>query len=120
MKPPPWDEDEGKRLKRAALKRIAERNAAWMAAAKKYVRDYVPWGARVTGEEINRLVVESGIGKPNHHNTWGALVNSLIACGLLVEAKDAKGGKIEVPMRVPRSHARKTTVYVRKGPPWAI
>lgn len=58
-----------------------------------------------TGEEI-RLRLESSIGRPHHHNAWGAIINQAVRRGLLRKTGEYR------QMSTIKSHARATPVYV--------
>jgi hypothetical protein len=66
----------------------------------------LPPGSELIGEDIRRLCAAEGI-RPHHPNAWGPFVNQLIRTGRIVATGQG-------PMRDPRSHARKTTVYRKK------
>ena len=58
-----------------------------------------------TAEHI-RLQIEKKIGNPHHHNAWGALIMKAVKRGIIINTGEY------VPMKTPRSHARRTPVYV--------
>ena len=86
-----------------ALERVSEHAGTdWNSAALNAIRRLK--GQEVTGEDI-RLYAEPQIGKPPHHNAWGALIRTAKHQNLLVAT-----GRWQ-PMRTPKSHARPTPVY---------
>jgi len=92
-----------KEAKTNALQRVADNSWPWIDRAKN--RMLVLSSRREwTGEDI-RLAIEEQIGKPHHHNAWGALISSAIRDKLIIPT-----GKY-VAMRTVKSHARKTPVY---------
>lgn len=72
------------------------------------VVEQMPVGTEVTGEDIRTICADQGI-VPGHHNAWGAAVMACVKRELI-----AKTGEYR-KMRDPRSHARETPVYTRKG-----
>jgi hypothetical protein len=61
-----------------------------------------------TGESI-RILVEPRIGKPHHHNAWGAVVRTAIKRGFITFANRYE------QMKTSKSHARRTPVYYCNG-----
>ncbi len=57
-----------------------------------------------TGEDI-RNVLEQTVGRPHHHNAWGALISAAIKKNLIKATGEYRA------MEGPLSHARKTPVY---------
>lgn len=62
-------------------------------------------GQELTGEDVRLVLSEKGI-VPHHHNAWGALIMSAVKQKILVSTNKLK------TMKTPKSHARKTMVYV--------
>lgn len=85
----------------AALKSVS-RDGAWIESALDVIASM---RGEATGEQI-RLRCEPIIGTPQHHNAWGAVIRTAIGRGLIRFA-----GRYE-KMRTPRSHARRTPVYL--------
>lgn len=86
-----------------ALKKVADNSDDWMGKALSAMR-FLSVRREWTGEDI-RLTVEAVVGRPHHHNAWGALINQAVRTGLIVRT-----GK-HAPMRELKSHARQTPVY---------
>ncbi len=89
-------------MRDAALARVWFHGEDYISAALYHIRDLR--GREMTGEDV-RLHVESLIGAPHHHNTWGAIINVCVRRGLL-----NKTGKT-TQMRTLKSHARTTPIY---------
>ena len=85
-----------------ALERV--RRDEFQEKALAVIESLIP-GDEVTGEDI-RLTCEARGIEPHHHNAWGALVMYAVRKGYLSHT-----GRYE-PMKVSRSHARRTPVYV--------
>lgn len=62
-------------------------------------------GAHVTGEDI-RLICSARNIVPEHPNAWGGAIAGAIKAGQLVYVDSSR------QMSLPRSHARRTPVYV--------
>jgi len=86
-----------------ALEATLVANKLWV---KRAIAEVAVLDSRLqwTGEAV-RLIVGGRVGHPNHHNAWGALVSLAVKRGLLVPTGEL------VPMRTPKSHARRTPVY---------
>lgn len=93
---------DGEQLKEEALQRLENHNWDWMCYGLVAIRDR-DWG-EVTGEDL-RLKLLPLIGRPHHHNAWGALIHRAVKKGFLTPT-----GRFR-PMKQPRSHARMTPVY---------
>ena len=99
------DLDLGRQQRDEALAQVAENAMPYTEQAAQLIDQLNP-GTDWTGEDI-RIYIESKIGKPHHHNAWGAIINSAVRRKTLI-----KTGKYR-QMRAPKSHARATPVYVR-------
>lgn len=88
-----------------ALRRVAMHSGHYFDLAMCVVIS-LPTGWTGTGEDL-RLICLKSIGKPHHHNVFGALTNSAQRHGLLYDT-----GKIR-QMQEEQSHARKTGVWMR-------
>jgi len=89
-----------------ALSQVSENNEEWMIRALRILprlKDRYHNGA--TGEEIRLALVEL-VGPPKHHNAWGALIRTAVIHQILADTGEVS------QMRTPRSHARRTPVYV--------
>jgi hypothetical protein len=91
-------------LRDQALFQVAENSGSWMDLALQCVDCLVP--KEYTGEDI-RLIVERIIGKPHHHNAWGAVIRTSLKRNYIVATGEYRA------MKIIKSHARKTPVYRR-------
>lgn len=64
-----------------------------------------PVGEEVTGEDIRVKLSDAGT-TPGHHNAWGAAINAAVRRGYLKPTGQYVG------MVTPKSHARKTPLYI--------
>lgn len=87
-----------------ALDQVAENAGDFMTEAFEFIRKLQP--GEYTGEDIRLTCQHWGI-EPHHHNAWGALIVKCIKAGVLRNT-----GRRE-HMKSPKSHARKTDVYVK-------
>jgi len=97
--------EPAKEQKNLAIKQVADNAGDWMHQALSAMR-FLSKRRQWTGEDI-RLILEMTVGRPHHHNAWGALVNRAIQEKLIIPT-----GRY-VPMKTGKSHARKTPVYRR-------
>lgn len=89
--------------------RVLENTGSWSHRSRDLVMDTDELTGRLmTGEDI-RLYVAARVGSPHHHNAWGGLIMGLVRRKRLIEVDRVK-------MRQPRSHARKTPVYIVSVP----
>jgi hypothetical protein len=97
-------------LKQEGMDRVTASHKEWYENAKTYAETYIACvpGIEMTGEEITQAVSRA-LGNPSPY-IWGALTLSLIRGGYL----KATGKRVK--MLVPRSHARKTDVYMTCRP----
>lgn len=94
----------GEALRDAGCQAVLEHAGDWKDEARKV---FLAMGQQeLTGEDIRRECEARGV-RPHHANAWGAFVLGLVREGYLEST-----GRI-VPMRDPRSHARKTQLYRR-------
>jgi len=98
-----WSESEGAR--ESALKRVEVSAGDWFKFALASIPS-VELPEEFTGEQLRHIITES-IGRPHHHNVWGALTMQAVRRGLLF-----KTGR-RTKMQDRRSHARMTDVYTR-------
>lgn len=97
--------------KRAALQQVSDNAGDWMERCLACIRGLARAndGKTGTGEDV-RNYTEKKIGAPHHHNAWGAAISQAVREGLLVPTERY------VPMKGPKSHARKTPLYrLRSG-----
>jgi len=78
----------------------------WSEQALSRVRA-LPQGMEVTGEGVRANLIANGLGAPDHHNAWGAMLNAAIKKGYLVPTGEYRH------MTLARSHGRSTPVYRR-------
>ena len=85
-----------------ALDRVADNSGRYIDKAMRLIQamDSTP---RI-GEEI-RLEVEAEIGKPHHHNAWGAIIAQCTIKGILVKTG------VWRQMTTKASHARHSPEY---------
>ena len=88
-----------------ALAQVAENAMPYTKQAAQLIDRLNP-GTDWTGEDI-RIYIEGKIGKPHHHNAWGAIINSAVRRKTLIKTNQYR------QMKTPKSHARATPVYVR-------
>jgi hypothetical protein len=70
-----FDEEESKRRRDDGIALVADNGAGWHDRAM-YVIWHLPIGWTGIGEDIRKLVLESGAGPPHDPNCWGALIMS--------------------------------------------
>ena len=87
------------------MQQVAENARPYTQQAAELIARINP-GTEWTGEDI-RIHVESKIGKPHHHNAWGAIINTAVRGKVLVKTG------VYRKMKTPKSHARATPVYRR-------
>lgn len=85
---------------------LVEHGAPWFVKAMREMKR-IKTGWQGTGEDLRYRLLESGLGRPHHHNAWGRLIAMGIERGLLEPT-----GSV-TPMRQVSSHARKTQVLRR-------
>jgi hypothetical protein len=83
-----------------ALRRVG--SGSWSDFALEELRALQ--GLMGTAEDF-RLMISPIVGKPHHHNAWGALIKKAVSAGVLVPTGQHR------QMRTKRSHARQTPVY---------
>jgi len=93
--------------KEANLEAVAHNAGTWIARVIAAARDLAASrpGAFVTGETL-RQTLEPLIGAPHHHNAWGAAIATLVRSGTIKQT-----GRW-VPMKGPKSNARRTPEYI--------
>ncbi len=94
----------GARLRDKGIKTVTEHNESWMDLCVLAAEKFVAGQDTITGEDI-RFQCERTVGYPNHHNAWGALINTLLKREIIVATGEYR------PMRDDASHARSTPVY---------
>ena len=96
--------------KQVALRHVSENSGSWMdvflEGLEKMAR--ANDGMTVTGEKL-RMMLEPVVGAPHHHNAWGAAISLAVKKGYAVPTGQY------VAMRGPKSHARKTPVYMLRA-----
>ncbi len=94
----------GRKLRDKGIKTVKLHNESWMDLCILAAEKFVAGQATVTGEDI-RFQCMRTVGYPQHHNAWGALINTLVRRGVIVATGDYR------PMRDDTSHARQTPIY---------
>jgi hypothetical protein len=82
---------------------LANEREAWKARATAFLMRE-PVDAPFSIETL-RLALEPIVGRPHHHNTWGAMTNSWIRAGLIIPLE------LKEHMRTEKSHGRSTDLY---------
>jgi hypothetical protein len=102
-----FDAEKSTQNKEDGMKKVVGSNLSWVVAvhARLYKMSKEQAGDLFTGEDIRATLTEFGL-EPNHPNAWGALINGLIIKKVLIPTL------LYRPMKDPRSHARKTRVYM--------
>jgi len=95
----------GDKLRDEGMDRVLHDDFA--AEAFATIRAFIPVGEAVTGERVRKILTELDV-VPHDAHAWGALINQAIKGGLL----EPTG--VRVKMDDPRSHSRKTDVYIRR------
>lgn len=93
--------DDAIRARDDALGRVSRNAGSYTDRALEQIRTI---DGEFSGEDI-RLLVESRIGKPHHHNAWGAIIRTAIKQGAI-----QRTGRM-AQMNTRRSHARMTPTY---------
>jgi hypothetical protein len=87
----------------AGIGLVTAHNAAWMERALGATQQLAGSQRCMTGEEL-RVWLLPQVGRPKHHNAWGAMVRILKLRNLVLRVDHR-------PMRTPKSHARDTPVW---------
>ncbi len=91
-----------------ALERVLEPNEDWQTRCLAAIQR-LTWAHDFTGEDLRLHLIET-VGRPHHHNAWGALVRNAVSQDLI------RATGLWRPMRTKRSHTRRTPVYYRPHP----
>lgn len=102
------NDDDAKRDRDEALRRVAENTGPWHPQAMAMIQLKLR-GFTGTGEDIRTRLIMKGLSHPHHHNAWGALTNDALKKKILVPTGEMRH------MRGNRSHARRTPVYRVRG-----
>ena len=94
----------GEAARNQALDRVSKNSDSFMLDAVSEALD-LPQG-EYTGEDLRVLISNKGI-LPHHPNAWGAVIMTLVRCGVLT-----KTGSYS-KMKIKGSHARQTPVYFK-------
>lgn len=99
----------GQQLGIAGMQQVLSNNVRWSDTAIKLFDSLLhkTRGGHITGEGIRNVLLDHGLDHPNSPNAWGALTNALVRTGRIVH-----DGTSYEAMREPRSHGRRTPVYV--------
>lgn len=101
-----FDLPAGELARDTALVRAEAGAGDWFADAVAAF-PLLPLSDTFTGEDVRRVVLDR-LGKPRHHNAFGALINTLVRSGSIRRTGEYR------PMRDVRSHARRTPVYAKR------
>ena len=96
--------DSATALRDAALERVGEHNAGWLADAIALVPSVGRAIQPFTGEEL-RLALEAKLGLPNHRNVMGLVIRNCLRLQMIYPTGRYRH------MRTSLSHARKTPEY---------
>ena len=88
--------------KHEALERVERHAGPWFEHALDYIARLPDWMG--TGEDMRWLVTKA-LGKPHHHNAWGALIGQAVKRNMLAKTGERR------KMRGPKNNARETAVY---------
>jgi hypothetical protein len=93
--------------KEDGVKKVLTSNILWLEAVSAQLRKISKEreGEFLMGEDIRATLMDLGF-EPNHPNAWGAMINSLIKKKVLIPTDEYR------PTKDPRSHGRKTKVYI--------
>lgn len=100
------DLGKGRAARDAGLKRVGERGRIWINDAMEKVVLKLPRGWRGQMEDL-RVIIEDVIGKPHHHNIYGALTTRAIKGHVLHYTGETR------QMKRKSSHARNTRLLER-------
>ena len=98
------DQSTGEQLKEEGIAKALEGNEAAELCIAIWVTRHMK-GMAVTGEEI-RLAVADKCPRPRSGKAWGGIINGMVRHGLLLDTGTSR------KMRDPRSHARRTPVWI--------
>ena len=87
-----FDEEESKRRRDDGIALVADNGAGWQDRAM-YVIWHLPIGWTGIGEDIRKLVLESGIGPPHHPNCWGSLIMHATRCNVIKRTGEMRNAK---------------------------
>ena len=101
-----FHEAESKRRRDEGMTQATSRSSEWQERAM-WVIWKLPIGWTGIGEDIRKLVLESGAGPPHHHNCWGGLIMYAIRCKVIEKTGAMKSARIVT------SHARNCVILER-------
>lgn len=109
---------EGEKRKAAGMSAVKSSHSKWCKDARLAAELWLDTKIkeRVTGEDITEQIIDQvgdpvrDNGEPGHSNVFGSLTSRLIRDGWLLDVNE------KLPMRKPKSNARKTAVYVVERP----
>lgn len=85
------------------IAQVVQNNKDWIARGIKRLQGWR--GAEFTGEQVREWLIRQGFEEPTHPNAWGALINTAVRRGILVDTLRT------VKMTAKKSHARRTPVW---------
>ena len=100
------DPNEAKRLRDAALKRVADNGGDWREQA--LLRIVLIESFEGMGEDLKIILRRGGLPEPHHVNAWGDVIKEAIKQGVLIPTGKWAHSKL------PLSHARQNPVYRRR------
>jgi hypothetical protein len=91
----------------AAFRQLMKNGGTWHEIMIKVFKKHFPPGWVGTGEDIRIWAVNYGLPEPHIEKCWGSLTGALVKSGYLIAL-----GRTQ-PMKLAKSHGRKTPVYRR-------
>ena len=86
------------------LEQVATSHRSWMEAALSLMQAHPC--VETTGEQIAAWLVARGLPEPEKPHAWGSLINTLVRRQMIRDT-----GRVQ-RMQKPRSHARRTPVWM--------
>jgi len=96
----------GRAARDQALDQVRQNSGEWFGRALVIIAGLRGWSG--TAEDI-RMIVTPMIGRPHHHNVWGSLTSQAVKRELIFDTGAS------APMKLKKSKARRTPVYVSRG-----
>lgn len=99
---------EARAARDVAIGLVSDHSEPWMERALRMLPRVIPLGIPFTSEQIRLQLTEAGLEPPHHHNAWGALTMNAVRRGMLADTGQ------QGQMHTPKSHARRTPIWVRR------
>ena len=87
-----FDEAESQRRRDEGIDLVGEKSSGWHDRAM-WVIWGLPLGWKGIGEDIRKLVLESGAGPPHHPNCWGSLIMYATRCNVIKRTGEMKNAR---------------------------